>query len=353
MLAAACAGHSSLQTPSAVGDNAGTSVERYVHALRDSSRVPALSVAVGQRGRILVAYAEGQADRERGATASPHTLYRLGSVSKLLTASAAVRLAERGKVDLDATVQRYVPEFPEKRGPITLRQLAAHQSGIRHYRPNEFVNRVHHDSIAPSIAAFKNDSLLFQPGTRYFYSSFGYVLLSLAIERAAHRPFLDVVRREVLAPLGLRETGPDRPDSVIAMRAVPYDTDSTGQIVRAVNDDLSNRWAAGGYVGTVMDLVRFGFAFLDDKYLTRQSVAMMTSPQRLADGSPTLVGMGWRVGTDSSGRTIWHHAGSAVGGRAVLVVWPDDGIVVAVAGNMLVSMSERTAFRFAEAVRRR
>jgi CubicO group peptidase (beta-lactamase class C family) len=87
--------------------------------------------------------------------------------------------------------------------------------------------------FAPSIAAFKNDSLLFQPGTRYFYSSFGYVLLSLAIERAAHRPFLDVIHREVLGPLGMRETAPDRPDSAIAMRAVPYDTDSAGHIVRS------------------------------------------------------------------------------------------------------------------------
>jgi CubicO group peptidase (beta-lactamase class C family) len=353
LLLEACAGRPSPQTPSDVGDVSGAAVERYVHALRDSTHIPALSVAVGQRGRILVAYAEGQADRERGATASPHTLYRLGSVSKLLTASVALRLAERGKLDLDAAVQRYVPEFPEKRGSITLRELAAHQSGIRHYRPNEFVNRVHYDSVAPSIGAFKNDSLLFLPGTRYFYSSFGYVLLSLAIERAAHRPFLDVIHREVLGPLGMRETAPDRPDSAIAMRAVPYDTDSAGHIVRAVNDDLCNRWAAGGYVGTVMDLARFGFAFLDDKYLKRESVTMMTSPQRLTDGSPTLVGMGWRIGTDSSGRTIWHHAGSAVGGRAVLVVWPEDGIVVAIAGNMLVTMSERTAFRFAEAVRRR
>src|SRR5262245_8708607 len=287
MLFEACAGRQSLRPASDIGDAAGPTVEGYVHALRDSTHIPALSVAVGRRGRVLVAYAAGEADRERKATASPHTLYRLGSVSKLLTASAAVRLAERGQLDLDANVQRYVPEFPAKRGPITLRQLAAHQSGIRHYRPSEFVNRVHYDSVAPSIAAFRNDSLLFQPGTRYFYSSFGYVLLSLIIERAAHRPFLDVVHREVLGPIGMHETAPDRPDSVVAMRAVPYDTDSTGRVVRAVDDDLSNRWAAGGYVGSVMDLTRFAFAFLDDRYLKPESITVMTTPQRLADGSPT------------------------------------------------------------------
>ena len=329
---------------------AADSLRVLADALADSCRVPALSVAVARRGRVLLAYARGRANVERGVPASIHTMYRIGSVSKLLTAAAAMRLAQQGRLDLDAEIHRYVPEFPVKRYPFTLRQLAGHLAGIRHYGPGEFVNRVRYDSVAPSLAGFRQDSLLFPPGARYGYSSYGYNLLSLAIERAAGAPFLRVVEREVLSPLRLGETAPDRPDSMIAMRAAPYDM-LDGTIGPATPDDLSNRWASGGFLASVMDLVRFGSAFLTPGFLAESVLRVMTTPQRLASGEAAPVGIGWRIGRDAAGRLIWHHTGSSVGGRAVLVIWPEEGLVVAIAGNLLFPLSERSAFRFAELAR--
>lgn len=322
---------------------ADDSLRTLVDAFADSTRAPSLSIAIARDDRVVFAYA-------RGGPASIHTMYRIGSVSKLLTAAAAMRLLAQHRLDLDAEIHQYVPEFPPKPYPITLRQLAGHLSGIRHYARNEFVNRTHYDSVAPTMAIFSRDALLFVPGTRYAYSSYGYNLLSLAVERAARAPFLQVVSREVLGPLRLRETAPDRPDSAMPLRANPFEL-SDGRLVPATVDDLSNRWASGGFVASVMDLAHFGAAFLQPGFLPDSLIRMMTTPQRLASGENTLVGIGWRIGKDAAGRTIWHHAGSSVGGRAVLVVWPDDHLVIAIAGNLLFDMSERTTFRFADMAR--
>jgi len=320
------------------------SLRALVDAFADSTRAPSLAIAIARDDRVVFAYA-------RGGPASIHTMYRIGSVSKLLTATTAVRLVAQHRLDLDAEIHQYVPELPPKPYPITLRQLAGHLSGIRHYARNEFVNRTHYDSVAPTMAIFSGDSLLFAPGTRYGYSSYGYNLLSLAVERAARAPFLQVVAREVLGPLRLRETGPDRPDSTMPLRASPFELTSDGRLVPATTDDLSNRWASGGFDASVMDLVHFGAAFLRPDFLSDSLVRMMTTPQRLTSGENAPVGIGWRIGKDAAGRTIWHHAGSSVGGRAVLVVWPNDHLVIAIAGNMVFDMSERTTFRFAELAR--
>jgi CubicO group peptidase (beta-lactamase class C family) len=322
-----------------------------LRALADSSGVPGLSVAIARDGRIVLASATGLADRERRIAATPHTVYRIGSVSKLLTAAVAGRLADRGILAWDADIRSLVGELPPERPPMTARQLAEHTAGIRHYRPREFINTVPHDSVASAVRAFVNDSLLFSPGSRYGYSSFGYVLLSLVLERAARQPFLALVEHEVLGSLRLRETGPDRPDSLIRNRAVPYDGGAGNPIVPARADDLSNRWAAGGFLSSVMDLVRFGSAFASPGFLSDSTLRAMTTARQLPSGSVSPVGIGWRIGKDADGRTIWHHAGTALGGRAILVVWPDQRIVVAIAGNLLFSQNERAATRFADLVR--
>jgi CubicO group peptidase (beta-lactamase class C family) len=154
-----------------------------------------------------------------------------------------------------------------------------------------------------------------------------------------------------LGPARLRETAPDRPDSAIALRAAAYDEAAGGRIAPSISDDLSNRWASGGFLASVMDLVRFGSAFVQSGFLADSTIGVMTTPQHLTSGTATTVGIGWRVGRDQKGRTIWHHAGSSVGGRALLVVWPEEKIVVAIAGNLNFNISEQTAVRFADLVR--
>ncbi|HEX6643571.1 MAG TPA: serine hydrolase domain-containing protein, partial [Gemmatimonadales bacterium] len=147
--------------------------------------IPGVSITVMRDGRIVWSEGIGWADLEQRVPVTPLTRFRVGSVSKSLTAAAVGLLVERGRLDLDAPVQRYVPAFPEKRYPITTRLVAGHLAGIRHYAGNEFLSMRPYASVTEGLEIFQHDSLLFHPGTRYLYSSYGWNLVSAVIEGAS------------------------------------------------------------------------------------------------------------------------------------------------------------------------
>ncbi|HEX2189353.1 MAG TPA: serine hydrolase domain-containing protein [Longimicrobiaceae bacterium] len=311
-------------------------------------QTPGMSAAVAVDGRIVWSEGFGLAELENEVRVTPATRFRIGSVSKLITAAAVMRLVDAGRMELDAPVRRYTPVFPEKRHPITIRQLAGHQSGIRHYRPDDPVGQRAFPTLAAGLEVFAADSLQFTPGTKYLYSSYGYNLLGVAIEGASGEPFLSFVRREVLHPLGMQSTVADHRDSVVAGRSGFYQLGRGMRIVNAPYDDVSYKWPSGGFLSTAEDLVRLGSAFLGPGFLSQASLLEMFTPQRLASGEPTVVGIGWRIGTDPAGRTFYHHGGASTGGRAVLVVYPRERVVAAVASNLRTPIDERDLARLAQ-----
>src|SRR5881227_4243532 len=193
-----------------------------------AGRIAGLQVAVGVDGKLVWSEGFGYADLARKAPVTAETQFRIGSVSKPLTATAVALLYEQGKLDLDTPVQRYVPSFPDKGYPITTRQLAGHLAGIRHYRDREFFQTRHFATVRDGLAIFQDDSLLFPPGTRFSYSSYGWNLVSAVVEGVAGEDFLPYISAHVFRPLGLTHTAPDRTDSVIPDRTQFYDADSSG-----------------------------------------------------------------------------------------------------------------------------
>src|SRR5262249_21044453 len=153
---------------------------------------------------------------------TPMTRFRLGSVSKVLTAAGLAKLVEEGKLDLDAPIQQYAPSFPTKPWPVTTRQLAGHTAGIRHYEQKDFTGLLagspHFESVTKSLGIFANDPLLFQPGSSYAYSSYGWVLISAVMEGASKQEFLSFMQGSVFEPLGLRNIAPDHVDAIIPHR---------------------------------------------------------------------------------------------------------------------------------------
>ena len=170
--------------------------------------IPALSVAIAIDSRPSWSSGFGMSDLENFVPAKASTVYRLGSISKPITAVAAMQLVEKGKLDLDAPIQKYLPSFPQKPWPITARQLLGHLSGIRHYAGLEEVNSTRHydDRLTPP-QIFQNDPLLFEPGTKYSYSTYGYCLLGAAVEAAADFKFVEYLRRNVFEPAGMDRIG--------------------------------------------------------------------------------------------------------------------------------------------------
>jgi CubicO group peptidase (beta-lactamase class C family) len=266
--------------------------------------VPGMSVAVGVNGEIVWAEGFGFADLENRVPVTPATRLRVGSVSKPITAAAVGLLVQRGKLDLDAPVQQYVPSFPEKRWPITTRQLAGHIAGIRHYR--------------------------------YSYSSYAWNLISAVVEAASGQDFLPYMQQHVFDKIGMSETVADHTDSIIPNRTRFYERNGDGVTLNAPYVDNSYKWAGGGFVSTPRGLVRFGMAHLKEGFLDPATLELMWTSQRTNNGEETGYGIGWSVRTDYTGRRAMAHSGGSVGGTAHLQLERTSGFLFNMDGRRTV-----------------
>lgn len=309
--------------------------ERLARAVLEDAHLPGLSIAVGVGDRVVWAQGFGYADLESQTPVTPLSRFRIGSVSKTLTADGLIKLYEQGRVDLDVPIQRYVPDFPHKRWPITIRELAGHLAGVRHYKDHEFLSAKHYDSLHAGLAMFWNDSLLFKPDTRYHYSSYGWNLIGAAMASAAHEPFVPLMERLVIQPLGMAHTEADWNDSLVADRVRFYDRGRDGGFVNAPYIDESYKWSSGGYVSTPSDLVRFALSHVDgESVLKPADIQLLWTSQRLTSGKLTDYGIGWFIRRDAYGRRIVGHTGGSIGGTTAMLLVPGRRTAVALTVNL-------------------
>ena len=294
---------------------------------------PGIQVAVARDGRIVWSEGFGWADLEQRVPVTTATEFRIGSVSKSLTSAAVGLLVQEGKLDLDGPVQRYVPSFPVKPWPITTRLVAGHLAGIRHYRGDEFLLYRHYNTVLQSLDIFKDDSLLFQPGTRFSYSSYGWNLISAVVEGASGDDYLHFMRTRVIEPLHLAHTSPDWLDSIIPHRTRYY-ARVRGTWVNTPAVDNSYKWAGGGFLSTAEDLVTYGSALLKPGLLREETLRLLFTSQRTTDGQETGYGIGWFVGRDSTLGPVFSHGGGSVGGTSQLIILPASHLVIAIVTNM-------------------
>lgn len=297
--------------------------------------IPGLTVAIGQAGVIRFSRGYGTADLENNVPAKTATVYRLASVSKPMTAVAVLQLAEKGALDLDAPVGKYVPAFPEKAWPVTVRQLLGHLGGVRHYREDEPTNTRAWASAVDGLAFFKDDALVVQPGTRFVYSTYGYNLLGAAVELVSGKPFIDVLREQVFTPAGMAATRVDAVGPLIPNRAQGYVLLPSGEVQNSALADVSYKVPGGGLCGTADDVARFGLALLGGDLVKKETLVQMLTGQRTASGAPTSYGLGLNVAGASATkpREAWHTGGQERV-STLLYMQPDTGLVVAVLSNL-------------------
>jgi CubicO group peptidase (beta-lactamase class C family) len=285
--------------------------------------LPGLQVAIGSNGRIVYSRAVGKADVENDVPLTPASLIRTGSIAKSISAVAAMMLVEAGRLNLDAPIQTYCKEFPTKPWPITTRELLSHTSGIRHYRGNEADNTNHYAKMSDGFAIFANDSLLFEPGTHFSYTTYGYTVVGCVIEGASGQPYYDYVREHVLIPAGMMHTLVDNIFTIVPHRARGYHghRDST---TNAGLMDGSYKLPGGGLVSTAEDLVRFGMALMSGKLLKPATLEQMWTPTgvpQLGNGQPSIYGLGFEVVT-VNGEKVVSHTGGQQGTTTHLVMVP-------------------------------
>lgn len=308
------------------------SVEAVVEREMEAQALVGMSVAVGVDGELAWTAGFGLADLEHRVPATEHTVYRLASVSKPITAAAVMQLVERGEVDLDAPVTTYVPGWPEKRWPVSVRQLLCHQGGVRHYVDGEPLQSTRaYATATEALVRFADDPLIAEPGTTYRYSSYGYNLLGAVVEGASGTSFVDFVNRNVLPAAGTRSVQDDAQARVIPHRARGYRM-VDGEVRNARLVDTSYKTPAGGLCGTAADLVRFAHAMQAGRIVEPGTRDLMWTPLTTDAGEETGYGLGWSVKVVEGSRIV-RHGGAQTGARTSLVCFVDDGVVVAVTCN--------------------
>jgi CubicO group peptidase (beta-lactamase class C family) len=325
----------------------------FLARLQADSGAPGASAAVAVGGEIVFTGGVGVSDLESGAPQNGLSVHNIGSISKVIAAVAVMQLVEQGKVNLDAEIQAYAPWFPRKSKPITVRQVLTHTTGIRHYKDNEIdpanVNLLrHYDVFEESTRFWRDDPLLYEPGTRWLYSSFSANLMQAIVETASGQGFERYLTERVWTPAGMVSTALDVPSRVVPHRGRGYVRNpKTGAMANSFNEDLSYKYAGGGMISTDEDLVRFGHALNVGILLKPATLTEMYRLQLPADiktyADPTDTsfkpsmglkqGLIFQMNRDAAGFVYATHSGTVKGTNSEFSNYYKDGVVVAVHVN--------------------
>ncbi len=300
----------------------------------NENKLPSLSVAISYKGDVVFAEALGFSNVENKVKADAKSVYRVGSISKSITATLIMILKQQGKIDINAPVQDYCNSFPDKSVLITSKQLLSHLGGIRHYDFNnidkEYYSLTRYSSSTHALDIFKMDSLVSVPSTKHHYSSYGYSILGCIIEKIEKTTFKLALEKNIFNHAKMNQSTVDIPEQIIPYRTNAYETlkDGTWENTRPV--DLSNKFPGGGVLSTPTDLVKFGNSLLRYQLINKESTKEMWNPLNTADGTPTNYALGWRVSDD---KKEIYHGGSSAGGTAYLFIMPEEHLVVAFCSN--------------------
>ncbi|GAB5381335.1 MAG: serine hydrolase domain-containing protein [Aliiglaciecola sp.] len=315
--------------------------------------MPGINVAIADSSGVVWAKGYGVADIENNVAMTAKHKMRIGSVAKLITVAGMMRQVEQGELDLDAPVKRYVSSWPELMPTITLRQLASHSSGIRHYNSQEeFLLNENYDSVVDSLELFKHDPLLFAPGTEYKYSTFAFSLIAAAMEGASSgKSFKQIITAQVLEPLNLDDTVFDDQADIIPLRQRPYHV-KDGKLINAPQSDHSYKYAGGGFLATPSDISQFAVAHTQPGFLAEQTRKEMLSRATLTDGTDLPYGIGWMIDFDNFINRSYYvnnpkaqelmasfdnavmHSGGSNGGTTMMILCRDHNRAITVVKNV-------------------
>ena len=309
-------------------------IEKAITAQMSRQGIPGLSVAVVVDHKLRWSNGYGLADVENFVPAKAMTAYRLGSISKPITAAAVMQLVERGNLDLDAPIQKYCSAFPEKQWPVTARLLLGHLAGVRHYKNDtEFNSTRHYNNVVEGLEMFKNDPLLFEPGTKYSYTTHGFAVLGCAVEGASGMTFPDYERENVFKPAGMDRIRVDDVFDIIPNRAQGYQKTQSGELGNSGLADTSYKIPGGGFISTVEDLAKFAIAMQTGVLVKKATFDMMWISQKTRDGKATGYGMGWGV-SERNGMKEVGHGGAQQRVSTYLYTIPEKGLAVVLMTNL-------------------
>jgi CubicO group peptidase (beta-lactamase class C family) len=313
----------------------GRKIDAKVQKRYPDPSAPGCAVLVVYDGRVVFAKGYGVASLETGEPITPATNFRIASVTKQFTALAILQLIERGKLSLDTTLTDIFPDFPKYGADITVRHLLTHTSGLRAYEdllPEGLKIPVLDADVLRIMK--EQDSGFFPPGTKYRYSNTGYAVLAMIVESVSGQRFADYLRDEIFLPAGMNNTVAfENGRSTVPNRAYGYRKAKDGEGWEFADQSLtSSVLGDGGIYTSVMEYAKWDAALQTDRLASPETIAAAYTPNRLADGTETEYGFGWRIEWKNGHRVV-HHTGSTTGFNHYVRRIPDLRMCVVVFAN--------------------
>ncbi len=292
-----------------------------------------ITAAYSVNGEVKWAKSSGLSCEDSETPFSSTTLTRIASVAKNFTAVAIMQLVEKGLISLDDPIDTYLEDLPEDKKQITVRQLLAHTSGMPQYKgEDEIENTIHYKSIQDAMNVFIERPLLFESGTKYFYTTYGYVILGKLIEDVTSMTYEAYMKTNIFDTAGMQNTVIEYVDEEYLNKSCLYHNNGK-KAKEGKQNDLSNRVPGGGYISTLEDLIRFGNALLDGKLLSQGSFEKMLEIQPVKyDGNK--YGLGWYLyAPPPNENLVVGHSGGQTGCTSQLMIVPKTKTVVVVLSN--------------------
>ena len=259
------------------------------------NKIPGMAISISINNKLFFSEGFGYSNLKSKEKVKPNlTKFRIASISKTLTAVALAKLVDDKKLDFDASLYTYLPNYPKKKYDFTLRQIGGHIAGIRHYRGNEFLSNKKM-TIVNGLDLFKNDPLLFKPGTNYKYSTYGWNLLSVVIQNASNKNYLSYMENEIFSPLEMNNTGWFLSEIDLANHSKQYDKKRNK--LKTIPLYGQSTYPDGGLRSSVAEVSKFFIALLNEgeyqgvRILKKASVAEMLRFQFTEGNKPDNVNM--------------------------------------------------------------
>lgn len=261
------------------------------------------------------------------------TLTRIASIAKNFTAVAIMQLVEKGQIEIDKPIENYLPNLPEDKKQITVKQLLAHTAGISQYMgEKEIENTIHYETLQDAMDVFISRPLLFEPGSKYFYTTYGYVILGRVIEEVSGLSYQDYMRKNIFDVAGMSNTAVEQINEQYPNKSCLYHK-SGRKAKEGKQNDLSNRIPGGGFYSTLEDVMKFGNALLAGKFIEQKTLDKMIQKEPVEyDGNS--YGLGWFLyGPPPNENVVIGHSGGQTGCTSQLMIIPKSKTVIVVLSN--------------------
>ena len=306
-------------------------VDTVVRHTMDAARIPGLAVAVIRGGEVLLSRGYGVAEMENRTPVTDETMFQSGSLGKQFTAAGILALSEDGRIALDSSVRRYLPEVPASWQPITIRHLLSHRGGVPDYTSDSFDYRKDY-SDADLIAMASALPLEFPAGARWNYSNTGYVLLGIITTRITGRPYYEFLRERIFTPAGMPTIRVITEAEVVPNRAHGYLPTAAGWEHAAWVAPRLNTTADGSMLLSLRDLIAWNEVVRTRRLLRAESWDLMLSATHLNSGRPYPYAFGWFLG-EVGGHPVQEHGGTWQGFVSQYTRFPNQDLAVVVLSN--------------------